>query len=151
MSDPNVRASEKVAVVGVVDPVAAVTTVTYTAAIDMGLFMQAMGIFLLGNMPNEIITVGVYPCNAAGNARGAAIKSTVVAAHATSNDNTQVVIGIRRENLLGQALYDRYVQFGIAIAGAGGPAAAVALGVDPIYGPGSDYDLASVTIDESFD
>jgi hypothetical protein len=148
--DPNVLASEKCAVVGTVDP-ATVTALTYTDAIDMSKFRQALGIALFGNMTDGNDCVfAAYACNAAGNARSA-IKTTTKTA-AAGNDNTQVVIGVRAEDLLAQSTYTRYVQFGISNAGgAGGPAAVVALGIDPINGPASDDDLSSVTINNTLD
>ena len=84
-----------------------------------------------------------YRCDSAGN-NVAAIKTETLTA-AAGNDNTQVVIGVRGEDLLPQTTYNRYIKFGITNgAGGGGVACVVALGVDPVYGPASDHDLASV-------
>lgn len=133
---------------GTVDP-DIITTMSYTDAIDMSQFYQTLGIALLGNMAdaNDVV-FAVYPCNSAGNVRGSALK-TIRKTGAAGNDNTQLVIGLRAEELLGQATYRRYIQFGLSNAGgAGGPAAVVALGIDPKYGPGSDNDLPTVTIND---
>lgn len=144
MSNPNVLASEKLGIVGRVNP-ATITTITYTEVIDMSKYHQVLGIALLGNMANEEITFSVHPCDAAGANVQAAIKSVVRTAHATNNDNIQIAIGLRREDLLPQQTYNQYVRFGL-IGGSsnGGPAAVVVLAVDPLYGPASDYNLNSV-------
>ena len=149
--NPNVLASEKCPIVGTVDP-ATITAASYTDAIDMSKFHQALGIALLGNMDDaNNVVFAAYPCNSAGNARGTAMK-TITKTAAAGNDNTQLVIGVRAEDLLAQVTYTRYIQFGIANSGAGGgPAGVVALGIDPKYGPGSDSDLSSVTILNALD
>ena len=74
----------------------------------------------------------------------AAIKTETLGA-AAGNDNTQVVVGVRADDLHAQATYNRYIKFGVTNgAGGGGVRAVVALGVDPKNGPASDNDLASV-------
>jgi hypothetical protein len=140
--NPNVLASEKVAVVGVLNPVS-VSTVQYTGAIDMSKFYQALGISMVGVVGDGAVTLQVFPCNAAGNARGTALKTATYTEASGDHENMQIVMGVRAEELLDQATYNRYVQFGLTCAGTG-VGAIVALGVDPKYGPASDDDLASV-------
>jgi hypothetical protein len=144
MGETNILASEKVAIVGVLDPAAASAAVRYTDVIDMSKWHQALGLFLLGNMDDAATVVcAAYRCDSAGN-NAAAIKTETLTA-AAGNDDTQVVIGVRSEDLLPQATYNRYIKFGITNgAGGGGYAVVVGLGVDPKYGPASDNDLASV-------
>jgi hypothetical protein len=150
MSDVNVLASEKVAVIGTLDP-ATVTTAVYTDVIDMSKWHQVLGVFLLGNMDDaNNVVCAAYRCDSGGT-NASAIK-TVTKTAAAGNDNTQVVIGVRREDLLPQTTYNRYIKFGVTNSGAGGgPAGIAVLGVDPLYGPASDSDLASVTIEDDLD
>jgi hypothetical protein len=144
MGETNILASEKVAVIATLDPAGSIAAVQYTDVIDMSKWHQALGIFLLGNMDDAATVVcAAYRCDSAGN-NAAAIKTETLGA-AAGNDNTQVVVGVRKEDLLPQTTYNRYIKFGITNgASGGGTAAVVALGVDPVYGPASDNDLASV-------
>jgi hypothetical protein len=144
MGDVNILASEKVAIVGVLDPAASIAAVQYTDVIDMSKWHQALGLFLLGNMDDAATVIcAAYRCDSAGN-NAAAIKTETLGA-AAGNDNTQVVIGVRKEDLHPQTTYNRYIKFGITNgAGGGGTCCVVGLGVDPVYGPASDNDLASV-------
>lgn len=148
MNDPNVRASEKVAVIATLDPTT-VTTVQYTDVIDMSKWHQVLGLFLLGNMAdgNDVVCAA-YRCDSAGN-NASAIKTKTLTASA-ANDNTQVAIGVRREDLLPQTTYNRYIKFGITNTG-GGVAGIAALGVDPLYGPASDNNLSSCVVLNALD
>ena len=49
MPETNILASEKVAVIATIDP-ATVAAVAYSDVIDMSLWHQVLGVFLLGNM-----------------------------------------------------------------------------------------------------
>lgn len=151
MAETNVLASEKCAVVGTIDPAAGIAAVTYTDVIDMSKFGQALGVFLLGNMADaDSVVCAAYACSSAG-ANPTAFKTKTLGANA-ANDNTQVTIGVRAEDLTHQATYNRYIKFGITNgAGGGGVAAVVALGLDPKYGPASDDDLASNVILNALD
>jgi hypothetical protein len=142
MGDPNVLASEKIAVCAALDPVS-VSTVQYTGAIDMSIFHQALGIFSIGVVGDGAITCQVFPCNSAGNARGSALKAASMTESSGSCHNKQIVIGIRGEELLDQATYNRYVQFAVTCAGTG-LACVIGLGVDCKYGPASDHDSSTV-------
>lgn len=139
---PNILASEKIAVVGALNPVS-VSTVQYTGAIDMSKFHQVLGISMVGVVGDGAIKLEVFPCNAAGNARGTALKTATYTESSGDNENKQLVMGLRAEELLGQATYTRYVQFALTCAGTG-MGAIIALGVDAKYGPASDDDLSSV-------
>lgn len=150
MGETNILASEKVAVIGTLDP-ATVTNEVFTDVIDMSKWHQVLGVALMGNMAdgNDVV-FKAYVCDSAGN-NASAIKTKTATAGA-ANDNSQIVIGVRAEDLLPQATYNRYIKFGLANAGgAGGPAGVAVLGVDPKYGPASDNDLATVTILNALD
>lgn len=145
MSTPNVAAAEKIALVGTIDPATVANTEVFTDVIDMHRWHQALGIALLGNMASETIDFKAYRCASDGSSKVALKSATQLAASATANDNAQVVINVRSEDLSAAAEGARYVVFGLVTGGAtGGPAAVVALGVDPRFSPASDNDLASV-------
>lgn len=143
--NPNVLASEKVALIGTIDPVTVANTETFTDVIDMSKFHQVLAIAFLGDMAAETIDFKCYVCDSAGNNASAIKSATQLTGHATNNDNSQIIIGVRGEDLLPQTTYNRYVKFGLVTGGAtGGPAAVAVLGVDAKYGPAVDHDLSSV-------
>jgi hypothetical protein len=138
----NSLAARDIAVVGVADPATVTNTEVFTDVIDMTQFGQVMGIALLGNMANETIDFKAYTCAANGTSKVALKSATQLAASASANDNTQVVINVRSDDLTGG---ERYIVFGLVTGNtSGGPAAVVALGTAARYRPASDYDLASV-------
>lgn len=143
MSGINTKAGEKIAVVGTIDPQTVANTELFTDVVDMSKFHQALFIALLGDMAAETIDFTLYYCDSDGNNAAELKDCTQLAAHAANNDNDQLVISLRAEELL--AAGKRYVKAGLVTGGAtGGPAAVVALGVDAHYEPASDSDLASV-------
>ena len=136
--------SERIAVVGTVDPQTVANSEQLTDAVDMAKWHEAMFILCLGNMAAETIDFGVYESATSGGSYTAVTgkAATQLAAHASNNDNTQIVINVKAEELSSGM---RYLK-GRAITGnsTGGPACVVALGLKPRHAPGSDDDLASV-------
>ena len=138
----NTIAARNLPILGTIDPGTVANTEVFTDVIDMSLFHQVVGIALLGNMANETIDFKAYTCAANGTSKVALKSATQLAGSASANDNTQVVINVAAQDLTGG---ERYICFGLVTGGAtGGPAAAVAIGVNARFGPGSDNDLASV-------
>jgi hypothetical protein len=136
--------SERIAVVGTVDPQTVANTEQLTDAVDMSKWHEAMFVLLLGNMAAETIDFKLMESDTAGGTytdiSGKAI--TQLAAHATNNDNKQAVINLKAEEL---GTGKRYVKARVITGGAtGGPAAVLALGVRPRFGPASDDDSADV-------
>ncbi len=134
--------SERIAVVGTVDPQTVANIEQLTDAVDMSKFHSALFILLLGNMAAETIDFSVQESDAAGGTYTNLKAATQLAAHASNNDNKQIVIAVRSDEL---GAGKRYLK-GRIITGntTGGPIAVVALGVDPRFGPASDDDLADV-------
>jgi len=135
--------SERIGVVGTIDPQTVANTETYTDVVDMKSFHEVLGILLLGNMAAETIDFKAYYCDSDGNNAVSLKAATQLAAHASNNDNKQIVINVKSQDLA--ALNKRYVKFGLVTgAGTGGPSAVVALGVSPRFAPVTDSDLSSV-------
>ena len=135
--------SERIAVVGTIDPQTVMNTELFTDVVDMKHFHECMGIALLGNMAAETIDFAVYTCDSDGNNATELKDITQLAAHATNNDNKQVIINVKSQDLA--SANKRYVKFGLVTgSNTGGPAAVVALGVSPRYAPGTDNDLNTV-------
>lgn len=145
MSTPNALASERFAVVATIDPATIANTEIFSDVIDMSRWGQVLGIALLGNMASETVDFKSYTCASDGSSKVALKNATQLAAHASNNDNTQLLINLRAEDLSTSGA--RYVVFGLVTGGAtGGPASVVALATDAHFQPASDNDLASVTI-----
>jgi hypothetical protein len=145
MSTVNALPTEQFALVATIDPATVANTELFSDVIDMSRWGQVMGVALLGNMASETIDFKSYTCDSGGSSRAALKNATQLAASASANDNTQLVINIRNEDL--QTSGARYIVFGLVTGGAsGGPASVVAFGTDGRFQPASDFDLASVTI-----
>lgn len=136
--------SERVAVIATVDPQTVANSEKLTDAVDMSKWEEVLFILLLGDMASETIDFKLQESATSGGSytdiSGKA--ATQLSAHASNNDNKQIVINLKASELSSGM---RYVK-GRAITGGatGGPACVIALGVKPRYAPGSDDDLSSV-------
>jgi len=138
----NTIAAREIALVGTIDPATVANTEVFTDVIDMTKFGQVFGIALLGNMAAETIDFKAYTCASDGSSKVALKSCTQLAAHASTNDNTQLAINVRAAEV---GASGRYIVFGLVTGNStGGPCAVAALGTDPRFGPASDSDLASV-------
>ncbi len=63
MSNINVAAAEKVALVGTIDPATIANTEVFTDVVDMHRWHQCLGIALLGNMASETVDFKAYRCD----------------------------------------------------------------------------------------
>lgn len=143
MSNMNIAAGEKFALVGTIDPATVANTEVFTDVVDMSKFHQVLATALLGNMASETIDFKAYSCDSGGTNAAALKSATQLAAHASNNDNMQVIISVRAEDL--QASGKQYVKFGLVTGGAtGGTCAVTVHATDARYTPASDNDLASV-------
>lgn len=141
--NPNVKAKTKLAIVGTIDPQTVVNSEVFTDVVDMSVLHQAFAIALLGNMANETVDFKAYRCDSDGSNAVALTAATQRAASATANDNIQIAINVRSDDLIASGA--RYIKFGLVTGNStGGPAAVTVLGVDARFGPASDLNLASV-------
>lgn len=138
------KLSETTAVVGVINPATVANTEVFTTVVDIGVIRQAMAVAMIGNVPAETVDFKAYSCDSDGN-NAAAITgraATQLAAHASNNDNKQLVINVRDGDLIASG--KQHVKFGLVTGGAtGGPCAVVVLGA-PRQGIASANDLSSV-------
>lgn len=154
----NLTAKERFAIVSVLDPkadgAAAHPTDDYA---DMSLFYRAVGIALIG-VPDDTETIEAkliaYSSTAGADATDIATAAWG-SAHATNNDNIQIVVEtnaddierISRDAIIAGTNTNplRYLRFVVTTAVAQGePLAAILLAFDPRHGPTSGLDLASV-------
>ena len=139
------NAYEMAGVIGTIDPQTVVDTEVFSDVIDMQDFHQVMCVFALGNMAAETIIARCVTCDSSGNNIAALKTASTLSAHATDNDNKQIIIAVRGEDLPGTTNANRYIKFGVITGGSvGGPIGAVALGLEAKHGPANQHDLASV-------
>lgn len=139
------HAYERAAVVGTIDPQTVSDTEVFSDVVDMSKFHQVLAVFQTGDMPAETIIARCVTCDSAGSNAAALKTCDTLTAHATNNDNKQIIISVRGEDLPGTSNADRYVKFGLVTGGStGGPCNAVVLGMDPKHGPANQHDLATV-------
>jgi len=147
--DTNALPSEKAIVVGRVNP-QTVTSILYSDVISMADWLQAMGIALLGAVnAGDTIVFSAYECDSSGNNASVIVSAAGVTKQVTLtgtswNQNTQLQMGLRADDLAG-ATY-QHLKFGLSCGTTGGPAAVVALGLEPKYSPASAFALSSVTV-----
>lgn len=138
--------SERICVAGTIDPQTVANSEVFTDVVDMLKFNEACFIALLGNMANETITFTIYESANADGSSGTAIsgKTTALSASASANDNTQIQANLKAEEITPTK---RYVRAGLVTGNStGGPAAVLALGLNPKFGPASDDDLSTNTV-----
>ncbi len=144
MISTNAKLGHLLAVAAVLPPAATANTERFTGVVNMGNFHQAVAVVQLGDMASEAITVKAYACKADGTGAVAltANSPAALAASAADNDNKQLVLNVRAEDLLESGL--SHVKFGVVTGGAtGGTAGAVVL-AHPRNGWGKDSNVSSV-------
>lgn len=145
MSTPNVKAVEKIALVGTIDPQTVANSEVFSDVVDLSTYLQVMGIVLLGNMANETIDAKVYRCDSAGNNAVALKSATQLAGSASANDNKQILFNVRTGDLIASGA--QYIKLGVVTGNtAGGPVAVALLGVDGRYGPASHLSSVAETV-----
>ncbi|MGQ0589314.1 MAG: hypothetical protein ACT4N8_07270 [Sphingosinicella sp.] len=140
--NPNAVA-EALAVLSTIDPGTITSTPKVGDWVAVKNYHKLIAIFLLGDIVAETIDAAVQEAQSGSGTGAQAFKAaTQLAAHATNNDNVQIVIEIDVSKISAGFTHvaPRLVTGGIT----GGPAAAVILGVVNRFDPASDSDLASV-------
>jgi len=138
----NAKLAASLALVAVVSAQTVANTEVFSGVVDMSNHLQVLAVTSLGNMASETIDVKVYTCDSDGSNAAALTSATQLAAHASNNDNKQIIINVRAEDLLASG--KQYIKLGVVTGGAtGGPVAAVLLGL-PRQGVASTQDLSSV-------
>lgn len=142
MQNVNAKLREALPVVAVLSPQAVVNVEKFTDVVDLSAHRQLLAVVALGDMAAEAIDAKFYACDSDGSNAVAVTSAAQLAASAAGNDNKQIVINVRAEDLLASG--KRYGKFGVVTGGvAGGSVAVVVLGL-PRAGAASAQDLASV-------
>lgn len=127
----------------VLDPQTVANTAKLTAAVDMSKFSEVTFTFLLGDMASETVDCGVYESAAAGGTYTALAgkQATQLAAHASNNDNKQVIVTVKSEEMTAGM---RYLKGRMVTGGATGGAACITAHARPRYKPGTDDKASGV-------
>lgn len=144
MSGINSLPSERVAIIGVIDPDAYAAAAYNTGLVAVGNFHRLQAIVQVG----DIVATGTVNAKLQGaigsggspvDIPGAAITQLT---QAGSDSNKQAVINLNLDSLAGTG-YD-HVQLVVTLGTAGADMGALLLGFDPRSAPASDYDAATV-------
>ena len=137
--------SEVAAVVGVIDP-DAYTANTYTSGyISMKLFRRFMALIAVGDMTTsatldaKLIAYADASGTSPADITGSAITQLT---EAGGDSNKQVVINLDTQSLADSG--KTHFRLSVTTAAAAVDFGAVVLGFDPLYGPASDNDAATV-------
>lgn len=136
-------ACEQLAVVSRINPATVTSAGANGDTVDMAKYGQVAFFFALGDVAAETVDALVQQCTAADGTGAATLKAaTQLAAHASNNDNKQIVIEVKASDL--GAAY-RWVRPRLVTGGAtGGPAVCVGVAYTSRNEPASDGDLSSV-------
>lgn len=144
MSNTNLLGSEEWAVIGTIDPVSQTAATVYTDDVDMSLFEQVMLVAMTGALgTGGTIIASLASGTAASPTTDVTGKTSATLADspATADDNQQVIVNLRGDELTEGHRYVRgKVIVGVATSLIGG----VLLGKAKSL-PSSDNDLASVS------
>lgn len=134
---------EMAAPVALLSPQTVNNTAKFSNTVDMSRFVEAMFVFLLGDMASETIDLGIQEAAADGGPFTTLTgkQATQLAANATTNDAKIVVITVKAEEL---SAGNRYLRARAVTGSAtGGVMAIVALGHGR-YGPSTDDDSVAI-------
>jgi hypothetical protein len=132
--------SERVAVVGVIQPINGNNATTLTAAIDMQPWGSLLAILQVGVI-DQVVDFKLQECATSGGSYTDISGKSITQAAATDDGKTYL-INLQAEEL---ASGSRYVKASVTVGnGTSSLVSVVCLGFDAKYGPGSDSDLTSV-------
>lgn len=146
MGGVNLKPSQRAAVVGVIDPdVTAAGTVT-TAWVDMAKFESMMAVVMAGTLGSSATVDAKIEQATDSSGTGAKdVSGTDITqlTQAGTDSDKQAVINLYSDDL--DAANDfRWVRLSVTVGTATSDVGALLLGFDPVYGPASDDDAASV-------
>lgn len=122
----NAKISEGLKLISILSPQTVANTPVYSTAIDMSKFDRVYAVFGLGNMAAETIDCSLEQDSAVGfGSPSALVAATQLAAHATNNDNKQIILEAKAEDL---AAGETHVRAKVVTGGAtGGPVSVMIL------------------------
>ena len=138
--------SEKVAIIGVIDPDVTVASTVVSDYGNLGLFEQGMAILKVGTLgaSGTVDAKLVQATDSSGTgSKDITGKAITQLTQAGTDSDKQVIINIRAEELDLDNDFD-HVALSVTVGTATSDLDGVLLGLNPRFGPASDNDLASV-------
>ncbi len=137
----NMVGSEKFAVVATIDP-DVLTAATHTSdGVDMSLFESATAIAMVGTLGSSATVIAKVTSGSDNSTFGNTVKTATTLTQAGSDDDKQVVINVRGEDLTAG---DRYIRLEMVVGTASSDGGGIVLGHNARYAPASDNDLSTV-------
>lgn len=137
MSQP----SERIALVGTIDPVNGNNSTLNSDYVDMSKFAEALFIFQLGSVDSTVACLVRESLNTS-DAGGQTLSGKSATTLTATDDNKIVLINVKSEEL---TTGYRYLRGRMTVgAGTTNLVSCVALGIKPRFGPASDDNLADV-------
>lgn len=143
--NPNIKPSDRVTLIGVIDPDANTAATYLSAAIDMGNFESCMAIIMAGTLgTNATIDAKLVQATTSGGVyKDVTGKAITQLTEAGTDSDKQAIINCQSEDLDVVNGY-RYVKLSMTVGTATSDSGAVLLGLDSRYGPATD----ATTVDE---
>ena len=143
------RATDRAAVVGIIDPDAYTAAAYSTTWVDVSKYKSLMYIAIAGDIVSTgTIDAALYAADDASGTNPVAItgKAITQLTQAGTDSNKQAVINVREDEVRAQATLagKKFVAMTCTLGTAGADFAAIVIGLDPAYGVASDNDLAAV-------
>jgi len=136
--------TDRVAVLGAIDPDAYSNAAYETAWIDVELFGRVQALIMVGTLGSSATVDAKFRYNSIASDSGAADVSGAAITQLTqagTDSDKQAIINLNVDNLPEGA---KFVKLIVTIGTAASDMGAVVLGFDPRYSPASNYDAATV-------
>lgn len=148
MGNPNLRPSDRAAVVGVIDPDAYAAATYVTGWIDASLFEDFMAIVMVGDLGSSATVNAKLTAAEDGsgtNPHDITGKAITALTDAGTDSNKQAIINVRADEISADGAYTHF-KLSVTVGTATSDMGALVLGLNPHFGGASDND--ATTVDE---
>jgi len=142
----NTLPSERAAVIGTIDPASVAAGTVTTDYADLSKFESVMFVILTGSLgASATVDASVVQAtdSAGTGSKALASAKAITQLVKASNDNNQVIVNLRAEDLDMNNNFD-HAALSVTVATAASILGVLVIGMNPRYAPASDNDLATV-------
>lgn len=146
MTLPNIKPSDRAAIVGVIDPDAYAASTVTTGWVDVAGWQQLMAIVAVGDMvATSTVDAKIEQATSAAGAGAKDVSGLAITqlTQAGSDDNKQAIINVKQTDLDFNNDF-QFVRLSVTIGTAGSDLAGLLLGFDPRYNTAADNDASTV-------
>lgn len=146
MTLPNIKPSDRAAIVGVIDPDAYAASTVTTGWVDVSGWQQLMAIVAVGDMvATSTVDAKIEQATSAAGAGAKDVSGLAITqlTQAGSDDNKQAIINVKQTDLDFNNDF-QFVRLSVTIGTAGSDLAGLLLGFDPRYNTAADNDASTV-------